>query len=107
MGVFSVPVTIGVDEEAIANSIKQNVEAQVVRNITDEVKKVIYGTTYYGRIDEKDLEPLRNMVKAQVQTIIRDRDDEIVKLAAEILADKLSRSKAVKEAAAEVAKKVE
>jgi len=44
MSVFSVPVTIGVDEEKIAKEIESNVEAQVVRKIADEgsfIKKEI------------------------------------------------------------------
>ena len=39
MSVFSVPVTIGVDEEKITKEIESNVEAQVVNKITDEIKR--------------------------------------------------------------------
>lgn len=38
MSVFSVPVTIGVNEEKIAKEISKNVEDRVVENITKEIK---------------------------------------------------------------------
>lgn len=104
MSVFSVPVTIGVDEEAIAKNIEKNVEGQVVKLISDEVKKIIFSrSTYYGR--EYDDEPLRNLIKTKIDHILREKEDKIVELAAEILADKLARTKAVKEAAADAVKK--
>lgn len=39
MSVYSVPVTIGVDEKRIAEEIENDVEHQVVNSITKEVKK--------------------------------------------------------------------
>lgn len=44
MGVFSVPVTIGVDEEKIAQSIEKNVESQVINRVLTEVKRVYIRT---------------------------------------------------------------
>ena len=100
MSVFSVPVTIGVDEEAIAKSIESNVESQVVSAIVEKVENNVFTKRNYY-----DDDPLKQMVKSEVRNFISERENEIVKLAAEILADKLARSKAVKEVAAEVAKK--
>ena len=37
MSVFSVPVTIGVNEEEIAKEIRKNVEDRVVEKITKEM----------------------------------------------------------------------
>lgn len=42
MSVFSVPVTIGVDEEKIAKEIESDVETRVINKIADEVKEIIY-----------------------------------------------------------------
>lgn len=53
MSVFSVPVTIGVDEEKIVKEIENNVEAQVVNKITEEVKDIIYKKRSYYDRDEK------------------------------------------------------
>lgn len=106
MSVYSVPVVIGVDEEAIANEVKENVESQVVAKIVDEVKKQMFKSYDYYREDCTNPEPLRNMIKAEIQKKLEEHQDLIVKLAAEILADKLARTKAVKEKAALIAEAV-
>lgn len=106
MSVFSVPVTIGVDEERIAKEIESNVEAKVVQTIVDEVKGVMFerSSFYSDKLDSD--EPLRNMVKREIGKILREKEDVIVAAAAEALADKLVRTKAVKEKAGLVAEKV-
>lgn len=89
MSVFNVPVVIGVDEEKIAQEIESEVKDRVTRNITEEVKKVIYSTNrYYGTIDEKDNSPLRDMVMSEVTEVIKNKESEIVELAAKYLAEK-------------------
>lgn len=102
MSVFSIPVTIGVDEEKIAKEIHDNVEEKVVDKITSEVEKIIFDKGSYYRRDSD--EPLRNMIKFNISEILRKNEDKIIKLAADSLAEKLSRTKAVKEVAIEVAK---
>lgn len=103
MSVFSVPVTIGIDEERIVKEIEQNVETQVVNNIVKAVEEVIYNKrSYYGTKDE----PLRTMIRYEIDKILKEKEDLIVNVAATKLADKLSRQKAVKEKAAAVAEEV-
>lgn len=106
MSVFSVPVTIGVDEDAIVREIKENVESQVVKQIANEVKKQMFGNRYRYENDYYDPEPLRNMIKGEIEKELHKHQDLIIKTAAEILADKLARTKAVKEKAALIAEKV-
>lgn len=106
MSVFSVPVTIGVDEEAIAKEIKENVEAQVVRKIVGSVKDQMFRSYDYYRQDQQDPEPLRRMIKEQINIFLNEHQDLIIKEAAEILADKLARTKAVKEKAALIAEAI-
>ena len=48
MSVFSVPVTIGINEEEIAKEIRKNVEDRVVEKITKEIKEVVYAKSTYG-----------------------------------------------------------
>ena len=98
MSVFSVPVTIGVDEERIAKEIENDVKYQVIEKIFEEIKKTIYATNYYGKIDEKDITPLRKMVEAKVAEVISDKQDLIIEKASELLAEKMYKSKACKEA---------
>lgn len=99
MSVFNVPVVIGVDEEAIAREIKENVESQVVAKILEDVKHQMYTSYDYYCKDYRDPEPLRNMIKGQIHDILEQNQALIVKEASVILADKLFRSKAVKEKA--------
>lgn len=107
MSVYQVPVVIGIDEERIAREIERDVEQQVVNKITDELKAIIYKKRYYdGAFDIHDPEPLREMVRREITKIIQDKEDVIVDAAAEKLADKLSRTKAVREKAAAVAEEV-
>ena len=108
MATFSIPVTIGVDEEAIAREIEKDVKNQVIRNIGDKVESIIYkeNYSYYRSEKTKDDTPLRNMVERAVKDVIDEKTDLIVNIAAEKLADKLSRQKAVKAVGVEVAQSV-
>lgn len=109
MSVFSIPVTIGIDEEGIAREVRENVESQVVAKILDEVKMQMFNARYVRYSNEErytDPEPLRNMIEWEIQKKLEEHQDLIVKLAAEILADKLARTKAVKEKAALIAEAV-
>lgn len=102
MSVFSVPVTIGVDEERIAKEIEANVEKQVIDTITVEVKRLMgIGRSYFN-----DAEPLRRMITDEVEKVVSEHENEIVELAAKMLADKMARMKVVREAAGKVAKEV-
>ena len=60
MSVFSIPVTIGVNEEEIAKEIRKNVEDRVVEKITKEIKGVIYKKELYGSRETN--EPLCRMI---------------------------------------------
>lgn len=114
MSVFNVPVTIGVDEDKIARAIESEVKDQVIRSIGDKVEGIIYkeyddfgyssGVRSVKKV--KSDEPLRRMVERKVDNILEKERDSIIEVAAEKLADKLSRSKKVREVAAEVAGKV-
>ena len=100
MSVFNVPVVIGVDETKIAKEIEAEAKSMVFNNITEEVKSIMYSQSYYGR--NASNEPLKNMVKGEIARIIDDKEEEIVEVAAKLLADKMAKTKAVKEAIAKV-----
>lgn len=106
MSVFSVPVTIGVDEEKIAKGIEEEVSQKVLDNITNEIKKVILGTDYFGRIDERNHDPLIRIVERETNSILKNHESEIVELAAKYLAEKMARTKIVKEATKAVVEEV-
>lgn len=100
MSVFNVPVTIGVNETKIANEIENEVVDRATRNITEEIKRIIFARNYYGKkgYDEKDDSPLRNMVEQEVRKVIKDKEELIIEKATTALAEKMYKSKACKEA---------
>lgn len=109
MSVFNVPVTIGVNEDEIARSIEKEVKERVISSIGEKVEGIIYKEYYgysTGNVKQKDDTPLRNMVERTIKDLLVEKEEMIINLAAEKLADKLSRQKAVKSVGAEVAKDV-
>ena len=103
MSVFSIPVTIGVNEEEIAKEIRKNVEDRVVEKITKEIKGVIYKELYGSR---ETNEPLCRMIHSHISEILEENESVIVQEAAKALADKMIKTKAVKEAIKETIEKV-
>ena len=103
MGAYSIPVVIGIDEEKIAEEVQKNVEDRVVEYISNEIKEVMFykNRSFYG-VEQ----PLETMVKSYIEKAVNDNKERIIELAAEKLADKLSRTKAVKERAVKVASEV-
>lgn len=101
MSVFSVPVTIGVCEEEIAKRIEQNVEQQVVNVIKNEVEEIIFDKRYYS----DRTEPLKRLIRDEIKKVLTDKEDLIIQEAAKTLAEKMIRTKAVRDVAADVAKK--
>lgn len=93
MSVYSVPVTIGVDEKRIAEKIQNDVEQQVVKAITKEVKNKMFSKNNYYQED-----PIDTIIKNEVKRIVEDNKDYIVENASKLLCEKLSRTKAVREA---------
>lgn len=109
MSVFNVPVTIGVDEDKIAREIEKEVKEKVIRNISDKVEGIVYRESYgyySNNVKQKDDTPLRNMVERTIKDLLVEKEEMIINLAAEKLADKLSRQKAVKAVGVNVAKEV-
>lgn len=101
MSVYSVPVTIGVDEKRIAEEIENDVEHQVVNSITKEVKNKMFSKNNYYQED-----PINTMIKNEVKRIVEDNKDYIVENASKLLCEKLSRTKAAREAVQNVIDKI-
>ena len=91
-----VSIAFNFDDKTVTDRIHETVERQVVDHIIQEVKDVIYNKSYY-RNEYTNKEPLRNMVRCEVENIIEQNKEFIIQEASTILADKLSRTKAAKE----------
>ena len=84
---------INVEDDRIVKSIEQNVEAQVIKTITDKVEDAVY-EKHWGKIYNHN--PLNEMIYKRIDKILEDNKDFILDQASKILADKLARSKAGK-----------
>ncbi len=97
-------VAFDFDDKRITESIEEQVHKQVVDNITNEVKKIIFRKNYYNVINENDSAPLKEIVELHTREILNDNKDKIIEMAANKLVDYLKRSKAVKEVVRDVLK---
>lgn len=95
-----VNVAFDFDDNKITSSIESQVHKEVVGNITEEVKKIIFEKKWGYRKDYDDCDPapLKRMVDDRISEILEENKDVIINGAIKILADKLSRTKQVKEA---------
>lgn len=96
-----VNVAFDFDDKKISESIESQVHREVVNNITEEVKKIIFEKKWgYSSksYDETDPTPLKKMIENRVSEVLEENKDVIIDGAMKLLADKLSRTKQVKEA---------
>lgn len=101
MGVYSIPVTLGINEEAIEKKISEDIQNRVYNAIGAEVREKFFDQGRYGgpsRVEE--------MVVEKINELVNEYKDTIILLAVDKLADKLSRQKAVRERAGEIAKEI-
>lgn len=99
-----VNVAFDFDDKRIADSIEDQVHKEVVDNITEEVKKVIFEKKWGYRkcYDDNDSAPLKRIVEDRVSEILEENKDIIIDGAIKLLAEKLCRMKQVKEAVGEL-----
>lgn len=102
MAVFNVPVVIGVDEEKIVREIEKDVKNQCVKGIQEKVEDIIFEKPDY--YNHRSDHPLRNMVKEEILNFIASKEDIIIERTAELLSDRLIRTKRVKEKVDQVLK---
>lgn len=71
---------------------------EVVNNITEEVKKIIFAKkwSYKEPYDESNPAPLKRIVEQKVSDIVEENKNIIIDGAIKLLVDKLSRTKQVK-----------
>lgn len=91
--------TINFDDEMLKRRIADSAERQVIKNITDEVAAELFGVDYYGRMTK---EYVADWVHEKVGEFLSEHKNEIIHQASKELADRLFRSKTVREAAAKV-----
>lgn len=97
-----VQFAISIDDDAIKKRITDSAEKQIKDELMQDIKSSIEREIfdmYKGQWDAKEKKMgLQEWCKQLVVETIEKHKDEIIELAAEKLADKLSRTKIVKEA---------
>lgn len=99
----TIQFTIDFDDETLKKRIAENAERQVIKTITDGVKRELFGLDYYGKPCSREV---ADWVHERVGELLAANRKEIIAQASKELADRLYRSKNVREAAGEVAKEV-
>ena len=90
-----VQFALGIDDRRIIKEIEKTAERQVIENITKEIKGIIYDRSgWYGNRETN--EPLKQMIRGQLDDILAENKETILSEASRILADRLARSKAGK-----------
>ena len=86
---------ITIDDVAIKKKLEESALKQLSKDLTDDVKKIIFETNRYsGKITDEVTE----WTELRFNEFLAQHKDEIVNRAAALLADKLSRTKAAKAA---------
>ena len=91
---------IGIDDELITRRVLEKAEKEIIKQLGDGVAGELFGRDSFGRVDKSYV---ADWVHKKVDRFMENNKAEIVEMAAERLADKLSKTKAVKEAAAKIA----
>ena len=96
---------IGIDDDAIRKIIMEKAEKSILNDLKKEIRSDInhqifeIDTGWYGK-DERKI-GLQDWVNDLVTKTLEDNKKQIIEMASEKLADKMSRMKAIKEAMAE------
>lgn len=95
-----VQFAIGIDDKAIQNRIEEHAYEDVIHNLEDKAMHSINGGGEYMR-DTR----IQHMMEAAITGLVDKYKDEIIDKAAEMLADKFSRTKKYREAMGNVIEK--
>jgi hypothetical protein len=89
-----VQFAIGIDDDAIVKLIEESAEKKITDEIKQEVMKLMFECNPYSG---KRLEYPTNWTRMQIESFLVGHKEEIIQCAGNILAEKLMRTKAVKE----------
>ncbi len=90
---YIVQFAIGIDDEATKKKVVETAEKQIIDNIYNDVKGMLFEKDRYGNITGRP----SGMVERKVDAFLESNREDIIELAAEKLADRLSRTKKAKE----------
>lgn len=88
---------IDIDDDTIRQKIAEHSIKVIEQQIKQDVVNKIFKTDYYNENADPQRSPLSGFSKEIMIDIMEEHKDEIIERTAEILADKLCRTKAAKE----------
>lgn len=85
---------ISIDDDAIVKRIEENAEKNITEELKKKVMKLLFDVNPWS---SRQLDVPTEWTKTRIEDFLNDHKDEIVQCAGNILAEKLLRTKAVKE----------
>lgn len=86
---------INIDDEQIKKTIEKNAMQQVVATFRNDVIKEMIGKQNYNKSDYST--KMWNAINEQIEIFLDENREEIIKIASEKLAEKLAKTKKVKD----------
>lgn len=86
---------ISIDDEQIKKTIERNAMQQVVATFRNDIIKEMIGKNNYTKSDYST--KMWNAINEEIKTFLDENSEEIIEIASEKLADKLSKTKKVKD----------
>lgn len=92
---------VGIDEDVIMERVYKSAEKAIIEDLKKDFKTVIFDTDRWG-----NRSGLSDWMEEKLNEFLAQNRDVIVEKAVAALADKMSRTKAVKEAVAKIVEKM-
>ena len=94
---------VNIDDEAIVRRIEENAEKTITRELRAKVGSLMFGVGYRG----EELDNITGWTESVFRKYLDEHKEEIVRLAAKFLAERLAKSKAAREMLNDVVKTAE
>lgn len=88
---------VGIDDDRIVSLVEENASKQIIGELKQQVANRIFSSNYYGKNADPSRDQLSEASVKIVSDFLKDNKDNIVERASEILADKMFKSKTIRE----------
>lgn len=92
-----VQFAVGIDDQRIVNLVEENASKQIIGELKQQVANRIFRSNYYGENVDPNHDKLSDTSERIVSGFLNENKDVIVQRASEILADKMFRSKTMRD----------
>ena len=88
---------IGIDDDRIVKLVEDNASKQIIGDLKQEVANRIFSAYYCGQNANPSTDKLSDLSVQIVSDFLKDNKDVIVERASELLADKMLKSKTMRD----------